>query len=148
MRIYRQIDMTKLRVAFRNFSKAPKKKMGDGNKTERWGTHGSHNVTWFMGCRVPNSVIARSLKIWQDVLLVVMCPCCPCTLRTDSCELPHCCLAGHSDLGLVLLHSRKRGSRWLLQSFKHFQGHIPPAGVSWQAVLMRVQFLGGHCQYH
>jgi len=37
-----------------------------------------------------------------------MCLCCPCTLRTDNCELPHCSLAGHSDLGHVLLHSRKR----------------------------------------
>jgi hypothetical protein len=51
--------------------------------------------------------------------------CCPCTLCTDRCELLHCSLAGHSDLGLVLLHSRNRGSRWLLQSFKHYQGHVP-----------------------
>jgi len=122
--------MTKLRVAFRNFAKGPKKKMGDGNKSERCGSTESHNVMWLMGCRVPNSVIARSLKIWQDILLVVMCVCCPCTLRTDSSELPHCSLAGHSDLGLVLLHSRNRGSRWLLQSFKHYEGHIPPARVS------------------
>jgi hypothetical protein len=55
MRTNGQTDMTKLRVSFRDFAKAPKKKMGDGNKRERWGNTGCHNVTWLMGYHAPNS---------------------------------------------------------------------------------------------